>query len=126
MKRSAAEAQAFEIPGGSTGRLYPDHPRGEHTLAVVTLDGVYPEEGLSCNEVCTETLYLVRGHLEATVADETSELGPGDMLVILPRHPYRLVGDAEVVVVITPAWRPEQNRILSAEEARKVCASTEE
>ena len=102
----------FEIPGGTTGRLYPNHPAGEHTLAVVEMDGIYPLKGSSRNSVCTETMYVMEGTLNLTVDGEVHVLEEGDCYAITPGHAYRCEGKVKVLDVITPAWDKAQNEII--------------
>ena len=61
MKYSKQDAEKFSIPGGSEGYLYPAHPKGEQSIALVTMDGEYPVDGYSINEKCTEA--YDRGYL---------------------------------------------------------------
>jgi len=114
MKQSQAEAQFFIIPGGTQGRLYPPGPGGAFSIAVVTMDGVYPEKGWSINDVCTETMYVQAGKLTVEIEAETFALKEGDVLSILPRNKYRVRGKATTIDVITPAWDKKQNQIIKA------------
>lgn len=113
MKQSPAEAQFFTIPGGTRGRLYPPGPGNAFSIAVVTMDGVYPEKGWSINDVCTETMYVQTGRLKVEIEEETFTLKKGDVLSVLPRKKYRVRGQATTLDVITPAWDKKQNHIIN-------------
>ena len=123
------DGHSFTIPGGTTGVLYPAHPKGEQSVAVVKLDGVYPEKGYSLNDVCTETLYVLEGEikmysLEVKMGSGTDSPGetepdpkeytlePGDLFMIVPGNKYRLTGKGRACVLITPAWDSKQNHIV--------------
>ncbi|HBE90646.1 MAG: hypothetical protein A3E37_03000 [Candidatus Andersenbacteria bacterium RIFCSPHIGHO2_12_FULL_46_9] len=112
MKQALAEAQFFTIPGGTQGWLYPAGPGNAFSIAVVTMDGVYPQRGWSINDVCTETMYVQTGRLKVEIEEETFVLKKGDVLSILPRKKYRVRGKAATIDVITPAWNKKQNHII--------------
>jgi len=107
-----ADAQSFKIPGGTCGRLYPAHPKGEQSLAVVEMDGVYPQTGCSLNDICTETVYLQEGSFTIRMDDQMYRLEPGDRLMILPGTKYRIEGKGKAVVLISPSWDSSQNHII--------------
>lgn len=112
MKYTHADAQKFEIPGGTTGLIFPSHPKGEQTIVSVKTEGVYPEKGYSMNERCTETIYLTSGTLTITVDGEEETMNPGELLMILPGQKYTLRGKGEAIDIITPSWDAKQNHII--------------
>jgi mannose-6-phosphate isomerase-like protein (cupin superfamily) len=107
-----SESLGFEIPGGTKGRLYPAHPKGEQSMAVVEMDGIYPEKGWSLNDVCTETIYLEEGSFTITVDDQAHTLEPGDQLMIFPGTKYQIKGKGRAAVLISPSWDSAQNHII--------------
>ena len=109
---TSSNAQSFTIPGGTTGVLYPPHPKGEQSVAVVELDGQYPEKGYSVNDVCTETLYVMEGELSIDTEKDIVRMTKGDLFMILPGMRYRLTGKGKVCVLITPSWDSAQNHIV--------------
>ena len=106
------DAQAFTIPGGTSGGLYPPGPGDAFSIAVVTMDGVYPEKGWSINDICTETMYVQEGQLVVDIEDQTFTIKPGDVLSVEPGNKYRCPGAATTIDVITPAWDKQQNHII--------------
>lgn len=106
------EAQEFTIPGETHGYLYPPHPKKEQSVAYIEMDGIYPEQGYSMNDVCTETLYMIEGEFEEEVDGKVYTLKAGDVLMVLPGQKYRSKGKGKAVVIITPAWDKTQNHIL--------------
>jgi mannose-6-phosphate isomerase-like protein (cupin superfamily) len=106
------EASAFEIPGGTVGAIYPSSPRGDQTIARVSMDGVYPEKGWSINSVCTETIFLLEGEFELTVGDQKIILRPNDLYMILPGNKYQIRGKGTALDLMTPAWDKNQNKII--------------
>lgn len=109
-------SQEFEIPGGTTGRIYESHPNGEQTIAHVSLNGRYPEKGFSINSTCTESLFITEGTLTLTYGDETVDLTTGDVFMILPGTKYSLEGTGTALDLITPAWDKAQNSIIETED----------
>ncbi len=112
MKHTRADGQTFTIPGGTTDVIFPSHPHNEQTIAVVKTDGVYPEKGYAVNDLCTETIYIIKGELLITVDDKEETVREGELLMILPGQKYCIRGKAEALDVITPAWDSEQNHII--------------
>ena len=112
MYYSLEDSESFSIDGGTSGHLFPSHPQQEQTIAKVSLDGVYPETGMSLNSRCTETLYMLEGELRLTAGDETLTLQQDDMYMILPGTPYRIEGKGVCLDIITPAWDKSQNKII--------------
>lgn len=108
------DAQKFTIPGGTEGFLYPPGPNDAFSIAVVTMDGVYPKSGWSVNDICTETMYVQQGALQVDIEDQSYELVQGDVLSIVPGKKYRVRGTATTVDVITPAWDKAQNHIIES------------
>ncbi len=93
--------------------LYPPGPNGAFSIAVVDMDGIYPEKGWSINSRCTEAMYVQSGSLTVEVEDRQFELSAGDVLSITPGKKYRVRGKALTVDIITPAWDKAQNKIIS-------------
>ncbi len=110
---TSKDGQEFSIPGGTQGVLYPPGPNKAFSIAVVTMDGQYPENGWSLNDKCTETIYVQAGSLVANVDGKQFKLKSGDILSIVPGKKYRVRGKAMTVDVITPAWDKGQNHIIT-------------
>lgn len=109
---SHTQAQAFSIPGGTTGTLLDISPAV--SVAEVTMDGVYPEKGYSINEKCTETIYLLEGSLDVICDGVKYELRTrGDVCSIPPGTGYRVEGKGVSLDIITPGWEKSQNRIVT-------------
>lgn len=107
-------AQKFKIPGGTKGWLYPSSPREDQTIALIEMDGIYPEKGYSLNEVCTETIFVIEGELEIEVGETKAILKENDLFMILPGKKYRTRGKAKALDLITPIWDKNQNHIVKA------------
>lgn len=106
------DAQKFTIPGGTAGMLYPSSPQKDHTIAMVTMDGVYPEKGFSVNDICTETLFVIEGSLTVVLDEQVHVVGKNDVIVILPGVKYHIEGNGRVLDLITPQWDSAQNHIV--------------
>lgn len=106
------DAQQFIILGGTTGFLYPSHPKGEQTVASIEMNGAYPREGYSINDICIETLYMLEGSFEIEYRKKRYQLEAGDLFMILPKQKYRTCGKGKALVFITPSWDKKQNHII--------------
>jgi len=107
-----SSAESFCIDGGTKGLIYPDHPKGQYTIARINMNGVYPVIGYSINTKCTETIVMLKGEIKIRVDDKVCELKSGDILIILPKTKYRIEGQGEVLDLITPRWDKKQNKII--------------
>ncbi len=111
---SKKDAQPFTIPGGTDGILYPPSPKGDQSVAVIEMDGTYPQKGYSMNDQCTETIYMLEGSFRVEYDGAWYTLNPGDLLMLLPGKKYRTQGKGKACVFITPAWNSEQNHLMES------------
>lgn len=82
-------------------------------IAVVKLkDDRYPSNGWAVNEKCKEMAYISKGRVELVTEKESVELEEGDVAFIEAGEKYYWIGDCEMVVPCTPAWYPEQHKIV--------------
>jgi mannose-6-phosphate isomerase-like protein (cupin superfamily) len=107
-------AQSFSIQGGTNGAIYPSSPKGDQTIAVVEMDGVYPSDGYSVNDFCTETIFMLEGKFELEAEGKKYQLESGDLFMILPGVKYRIVGKGKSMDFISPAWDKSQNHIIKS------------
>ncbi len=112
MYYSKKQAQKFKIPGGTSGYLYPNHPKGEQSIALVSAKGRYPDRGWSINSKCTETIFVLSGNLKINVDGKIFYLKRDDLIMILPGQKYKIRGKAKTLDLITPFWEKEQNKII--------------
>lgn len=105
----------------STLHTYSDHFQArEYSIddkdintALVTLSQRNPEKGYFMNEVCKEVVIVLSG--EGSIAFKNSDmvsLAEGDSVVIEPGEMYFWEGKLELVVSCSPAWYPEQHKII--------------
>ena len=114
MFHSKKDAQPFTIPGGTDGVLYPPSPKGDQSVAVIEMDGSYPQKGYSMNDQCTETIYMLEGSFRVEYDGAWYTLNPGDLLMLLPGKKYRTQGKGKACVLITPSWNSEQNHLTES------------
>ena len=112
MYYSEKNAQHFTIPGGTKGVLYTASPKDDQSIAVIQMDGKYPQFGYSLNDICTETLYMLEGSFRVEYDGAWYTLSPGDLLMLLPGKKYRTEGKGKACVFISPAWDSTQNHIV--------------
>lgn len=81
-------------------------------IAVVTVDGRYPEEGYAFNEVCKEVAYVMQGNGSLTMSDGTTKaVQAGDAVMILPGEKYYWEGkNLEMLMPCSPAFDPNQHK----------------
>jgi mannose-6-phosphate isomerase-like protein (cupin superfamily) len=80
-------------------------------IALITINGRYPEKGHLVNEVCKEIIYVINGSGDVGVDEEVHKLNPGDAIFIEQGERYYLLGDnVETLVPCSPAFYPEQHK----------------
>jgi len=80
-------------------------------IAVVTVDGRYPETGHLTNKVCKEIAYVLSGNGSVGVDNVVHELHPGDAVMILPGERFFWQGEKlKMLMPCNPAFYPEQHK----------------
>jgi len=84
-------------------------------VALVTVNGRYPETGFVMNEVCEELGYVVSGTGKICRDDGTElSVATGDAVFIEPGDKYYWLGEALAMVMpCAPAFYPEQHKHLA-------------
>ena len=88
-----------------------EFPFGDKALniALVTVDGRYPDSGHLVNEVCKEMAYVVSGSGQVGVDDEVHELALGDAVLIEPGERFYWLGEKlKLLMPCAPAFYPDQ------------------
>jgi len=81
-------------------------------IAVVTVNGRYPEKGYILNEVCKEVGYILSGSGSVSViGKDAQQLHPGDAVMIQPNEKFFWQGKSlEMLMPCSPAFYPEQHK----------------
>ena len=80
--------------------------------AVIKLKGRYPDKGKTVNTKCKEMAYIINGEGQIVVNNKKIVLCKGDLVLIYPNEEYYWEGDLEMFIPCTPAWFPEQHKII--------------
>lgn len=91
-----------------------EYPVGDKDIncAVVTLKGRHPVNDWIINQECKELVYLMKGTAVLTTETKTISLSEGDMVILEPNEKYFWQGDCVLLTPTTPAWTPEQTKIV--------------
>jgi len=83
----------------------------ELNIAVVTVNGRYPDKGHLVNDVCREIGYVLHGTGIVGIGKTTHGLSPGDAVMIEPGEKFYWHGESlEMLMPCAPAFFPEQHR----------------
>ncbi len=82
-------------------------------VAVIKLNGRYPDSGRAVNTVCKELAYIINGSGKLIVEGQVIELKKGDLVLIEAGEKYYWISDMEMLVPCVPAWYPEQHTFIS-------------
>jgi mannose-6-phosphate isomerase-like protein (cupin superfamily) len=115
----ATKADAAVIEPDATLRIL-EYPRLSKSLgfAHFEIDGRRPE-GVGQAYIerdCTFVLYVLRGSGVMTVDGQEFELGPEDLVTVLPGTSWSLQGSLAYVVATTPPFYPEQVETITRDE----------
>ena len=84
-------------------------------ISTAVLSGRYPEKGYCVNEQCKELIYVVSGSGTLNKKDEVIEFKKGDAVLIDKGEMYYWDANCEIVMPCTPAWYPEQHKMIEEE-----------
>lgn len=106
-----SETESFSNGPTCTGYGFPFGDK-DMDIAVVTVNGRYPEVGYVLNEVCKEVAYVLRGSGRLIMGDGVAkDVGPGDAAMIQPGEKYYWEGKSlEMIMPCSPAFYPEQHK----------------
>jgi mannose-6-phosphate isomerase-like protein (cupin superfamily) len=111
IKRS--ETVSFSNSSTCSGFEFPFEDKNLN-IAVVTVDGRYPDTGHLINEVCEEIAYALNGSDCIGVDDTIYDLSPGDAVMVQPGERFFWQGDKlQMLMPCSPAFYPEQHKEIS-------------
>ncbi|UCD04235.1 MAG: cupin domain-containing protein [Candidatus Woesearchaeota archaeon] len=89
-----------------------EYPMGDKDInvALIKINGRYPNEGEVTNEVVKELSFVAKGFGKVVIDKKEYTLEEGDAILILPKQKYFFEGDLELVISCNPAWYPEQHK----------------
>lgn len=80
--------------------------------ATAMISGRYPDIGYCVNEECRELIYVIDGDGTLNKEDEVIEFKKGDAILINKGERYYWNANCTVVMPCTPAWYPEQYKLI--------------
>jgi mannose-6-phosphate isomerase-like protein (cupin superfamily) len=82
--------------------------------SVIRLKGRYPDTGKAINTQCKEMAYVIKGEGVIVFGKKRVKIAEGDLILINPMEAYHWEGNLEMFMPCSPAWTPEQHKILDA------------
>lgn len=79
-------------------------------VAIIEINGRYPDEGYVINEVVKELVLVAGGRGKIVIDKEEHKLEADDAVLILPKQKYFFDGRLKLIVSCSPAWYPEQHK----------------
>jgi len=79
-------------------------------VALVEINGRYPDKGEVTNQVVKELLYVVKGNGKVVIDGAEHKIESGDVVLLLPNQKYFYDGVLTLVVSCSPDWYPEQHK----------------
>lgn len=109
-----SETESFTNGPTCFGYGFPFGDKGVD-IAVVTVNGRYPEEGYALNEISKEIAYVLKGNGKLVMRNAApQDVQVGDAAMILPGEEYYWEGDnLEMIMPCSPAFDPNQHKHVS-------------
>ncbi len=106
-----SEAESFTNGPTCTGYVFP-FGDPDIDIAVLTVNGRYPEKNRALNEISKEIAYVLSGTGEIIVGGESPrQVQAGDSVIIQPGEKYYWVGEnLEMLMPCSPAFNPDQHK----------------
>lgn len=80
--------------------------------ATAIITGRYPDRGYCMNEKCKELIYVIEGNGTLNKKEEIINFAKGDIILIEKEEKYFFDANCKIVMPCTPAWYPEQHKIV--------------
>jgi mannose-6-phosphate isomerase-like protein (cupin superfamily) len=114
-KIKSTETNSFSNSDTCSGFEFPFEDK-DLNIAVITVNGRYPEKGYLTNEVCKEIGYVLSGSGAVGKSDgEIQTLSKGDAVLIEAGEIFYWQGDnLEMLMPCSPAFYPEQHKEINA------------
>lgn len=81
-------------------------------LSTAEIKGRYPESGYCVNTKVKEMIFVISGGGRICTENETIIFKKGDSILIDKGEKYFWDAVCEVVMACTPAWTPEQHKVV--------------
>src|SRR5438876_10861423 len=105
-----SEANSFKNSATCHGFEFPFETRSMN-IAVVMVDGRYPQEGHLRNDVCDEIAYVLSGSGTVGVDNETHNIAAGDAVLLKAGERFWWQGSQlRMLMPCSPAFYPEQHK----------------
>ncbi len=82
-------------------------------IAVVVVNGRYPDKGCVMNEECKEIAFVMEGAGNVFIDDKEVKLEKGDAVLIEPGEKICWEGNLTMLMSCTPAWTPRQHKHIN-------------
>lgn len=106
------DAKCFANSSKCTAYEY-DFKDKDLNVALIEINGRYPETGRVVNEVCKEIVFVLEGAGSVIIEGKEFKLEEGDQVLIKPKHKYFFDGSLKILTPCVPAWFPEQHKEVS-------------
>ena len=108
------DSEAFESANSDTCK-YIEYSFEDKDIdfSIVTITGRYPEKGFCVNSICKELIYVLEGSGKLCFENRVINFSKGDAVLINSNEKYYWESDyCKVSTSCTPAWSPEQHKLI--------------
>lgn len=95
-----------------------EYPLGDKDINISSAEitGRYPDKGYCANMECKEIIYVIEGTGTLFKKDERIDFAKGDVILIEKGEEYYWDAHCTILMPCTPAWYPEQHKMIEGEE----------
>jgi mannose-6-phosphate isomerase-like protein (cupin superfamily) len=101
----------FEHGSSCVANEYPVND-SDINVAIIELNGRYPEKGFAMNEISKELAYVMEGSGSVIVEGSEVEVCEGDLVMVYPGEKFCWSGKMKLFMPCTPAWNPAQYKTI--------------
>jgi len=105
------DAVKFENSENCKGVEHPLYDKDINCSTAVIM-GRYPEKGYCVNDECKQLIYVLEGTGSLAKQDEVINFKKDDAILIDKGEVYYREGNFKIVMPCTPAWFPEQHKVI--------------
>ncbi len=82
------------------------------SLALVEIDGKYPDDGFAINKVFEEIILVLNGKGKIIIENKKYELKKNHAVLLKPNKKYRYEGNLKLATFTSPAFKMENHEVV--------------
>jgi len=101
----------FEHGPSCTANEYPVDDK-DINIAIIELNGRYPQKGWALNEISKELACIMEGSGSVVIDGNETQVSEGDLVMVYPGEKFFWQGKMKLFMPCVPAWNENQYKII--------------